>query len=101
MEYQPPDSREYSNQGEPQEHVGQGEPSQAIKSPTLTQQPPQPQAQQRPAHNQAVDDAPIPDDSFNDYHDPQEVVPTASRPSDSSRVLPDDQLFDDFNMQPQ
>eukprot|EP00977_Amphora_coffeiformis_P007545 scaffold1662_cov147-Amphora_coffeaeformis.AAC.1 len=33
------------------------------------------------------------------YHDPQEVVPTTSRPSDSSRVLPDDQLFDDFNTQ--
>eukprot|EP00977_Amphora_coffeiformis_P014196 scaffold3929_cov102-Amphora_coffeaeformis.AAC.1 len=30
-----------------------------------------------------------------------EVVPTTSRPSDSSRVLPDDQLFDDFNAQPQ
>eukprot|EP00977_Amphora_coffeiformis_P005344 scaffold1142_cov83-Amphora_coffeaeformis.AAC.1 len=84
MEYQPPDPREYSNQGEPQEHVGQGEPSQAIESPTLTQQPQQPQAQQRPAHNQAVDDAPIPDDSFDDYNDPQEVVPTTSRPFDSS-----------------
>eukprot|EP00977_Amphora_coffeiformis_P012588 scaffold3140_cov87-Amphora_coffeaeformis.AAC.1 len=56
MEYQPPDPREYSNQGEPQEHVGQGEPSQTIESPTLTQQPSQPQ---------------------------------------------DDQLFDDFNAQPQ
>eukprot|EP00977_Amphora_coffeiformis_P023186 scaffold12381_cov86-Amphora_coffeaeformis.AAC.2 len=73
--------------GKPQEHVGQGEPSQAIESPTLTQQPPQPQAQQHPAHNQAVDDAPIPDDSFDDYHDPQEVIPTTSRPSDSSCVL--------------
>eukprot|EP00977_Amphora_coffeiformis_P019291 scaffold7139_cov100-Amphora_coffeaeformis.AAC.2 len=97
MEYQPPDPREYSNQGKPQEHVGQGKPSQAIESPTLTQQPLQPQAQQHPAHNQAADNAPVPDDSFNDYHNPQEVVPTTLRPSDSSCVLPDDQLFDDFN----
>eukprot|EP00977_Amphora_coffeiformis_P014127 scaffold3867_cov180-Amphora_coffeaeformis.AAC.2 len=78
-----------------------GEPLQAIESPTLTQQTSQPQSQQHSYHNQDNGNQHVANDSFHDYLNPQEVVPVTLRPSDSSCVLPDDQLFNNFKAQPQ
>ena len=40
--------------------------------------------------------------TMQDHQDPQEFIPLPNpNPNDSSRVIPDNQLFEGFDMQPQ
>ena len=97
-EFRPPDYKEFSNQGEvPQEHVGQGEPSRTIEVPTLPTQP----ARRQPTRQVRFDGRNEPvshDETFQEYQDPQEVIQTPI--NERSRVIPDDQLFEGFDMEP-
>jgi len=98
LDYEPPPN--HLHQGElPREHVGQGKPSQAVPAPTISSGP----ARQNPPR-QARQPTIIEEDdpTMQDHQDPQEFIPPPHpNPNDSSRVIPDNQLFEGFDMQPQ
>jgi hypothetical protein len=91
-EFAPPDLQDHDNQGERHEHFGQGEPAQTIDVPTLSQ----PEPRRNPRRQARFDNNT--DRTLQDPIDPQEVIPEAPR-SDSSRVLPDDQMIEGFDLQ--
>lgn len=85
-DFQPPGYEDHSKQGEVRQdhHVGQGEPSQPVQVPELRSR------ETAPTHASQ-------DDHFHGGDDDFQEAPQAT--TDSSRVLPDNDLFDGFDMQ--